>query len=146
MAVPAERAVTAIVALDEPAGTSTGVCTMATAGLLVDNATLAPPAGAAAVRLTVACPLPPAGTLSVPSVTLDTTGIPDDGAVGVEPPHRIVVTVMRSMAASAAYGDAQCLTRMNTLHRPARCKRRSSRPDHEEGQPDSGRVSQIARP
>jgi hypothetical protein len=44
--VPAERAVTAIVAFDEPAGTRTGDCTIATAGSLVDNATLEPPAGA----------------------------------------------------------------------------------------------------
>jgi hypothetical protein len=54
VAVPAETPVTANVALDEPAGTNTGVGTIATAGLLVDNAMLEPPAGAAAVRLTVA--------------------------------------------------------------------------------------------
>ena len=57
----AETAATATVALDEPAGTTTGLCTVATAGLLVDNATLEPPAGAAAVRLTVAWTVPPAG-------------------------------------------------------------------------------------
>jgi hypothetical protein len=87
VAVPAERAVTANVALDEPAGTSTGVCTVATAGLLVDNAMLEPPAGAAAVRLTVPCPVPPAGTVAVLSVTPDTVGVPADGAAVDEPPH-----------------------------------------------------------
>jgi len=113
VAVPAETPVTANVALDAPAATSTGVCTIATAGLLVDSAMLEPPAGAAAVRLTVACPVPPAGTVAVLSVTLDTVGVPVDGAEGESEPQLIVLTVTRIIAASAAYGVAQPLVRMD---------------------------------
>jgi hypothetical protein len=46
-AVPHVKTVTGIVALVEPACTSTDVCTVATAGLLLDMVTLEPPAGAA---------------------------------------------------------------------------------------------------
>jgi hypothetical protein len=113
VAVPAETPVTANVALDEPAGTNTGVGTIATAGLLVDNAMLEPPAGAAAVRLTVAWPVPPAGTVGALRVTLDTVRVPVEGAAGESEPHLIVLTVIRIIAASATYDVAPPLVRMD---------------------------------
>ena len=125
VAVPAETPVTANVALDAPAATSTGVCTVATAGLLVDSAMLEPPAGAAALRLTVACPVPPAGTVAVLSVTLDTVGVPVDGAAGESEPQPTVPTIVR-IAASAAYGVAhRSGSHGRNLHPRTRCKRRS---------------------
>ena len=88
VAVPAFTAVTVNVALVEPAGTITGVWTLATAELLLDTAMLAPPAGAANVSVTVACPLLPAATVAALSVTADTLGSPVEGPIGVpEPPH-----------------------------------------------------------
>jgi hypothetical protein len=85
VAVPAERAVTVNVALDEPAWTVTGVCTVATAGLLLDSEILDPPA-AAAVRVTVPCPVPPAAMLVAFNVTLATAEVV--GTVGEpEPPQ-----------------------------------------------------------
>ena len=83
--VPAVTAVTVNVALNEPAGTVTGVCTVATDGLLLDSGIVAPP-GAASVRVTVPCPVAPAGMLVAFSVTLATPT--DVGTVGEpEPPH-----------------------------------------------------------
>ena len=88
VAVPAPTAVTVIVALDEPAWTVTGVCTEATAGLLLESEIVAPPVGAAAVRLTVPCPVLPAATLVAFSATPDTVGVVVVGTVGEpEPPH-----------------------------------------------------------
>jgi hypothetical protein len=62
----------------------TAVGTVATAGLLLDSAMLAPPVDAAAPRLTVPCPLPPAATLvafkATDTVVVGTPGEP-------EPPH-----------------------------------------------------------
>jgi hypothetical protein len=87
IAVPAATAVTVNVTLDEPAGIMTGVCTVATEGLLLDSEILAPPVDAAIVRLTVPCALLPAATLVAFSVTPDTAEV----AVGVvgepEQPH-----------------------------------------------------------
>jgi len=88
VAVPAATAAIMNVAFDEPAAMMTGVCTVATAGLLLDSERLAPPVDAAAVRLTVPCPLLPAATLVGFSVTLDTAGLAVAGPVGEpEPPH-----------------------------------------------------------
>jgi len=88
VAVPAATAATVNVALDEPAGIVTGVCTVATTGLLLDSEILAPPVDATAVRLTVPCPLLPAARLVAFSVTPDTAGVVVVGTVGEpEPPH-----------------------------------------------------------
>lgn len=88
VAVPAATAVIVNVALDEPAGIVTGVCTVATAGLLLDSPILAPPVDAAAVRLTVPCPLLPAATLVAFKATADTAAVVVVGAAGEpEPPH-----------------------------------------------------------
>jgi hypothetical protein len=51
--VPAETPVTEMAALEAPAGTVTGVCTVATLGLLLVNETVTPCAGAAPARVTV---------------------------------------------------------------------------------------------
>ena len=83
--VPAATAVTVNVALDDPAGTVTGVCTVATEGLLLDSGIVAPP-GATSERVTVPCPVPPAGMLVALSVTLVTATVV--GTVGEpDPPH-----------------------------------------------------------
>jgi hypothetical protein len=105
--VPVARAVMVNAALDEPAGIATGVCTVATPGLLLDSEILAPPVDAAAVRLTVPWPLLPAATLVAFSVTLDTAGVVVPGAVGeFEPPHRIMATAATTVVASATNGVA----------------------------------------
>jgi hypothetical protein len=65
-----------------------GVCTVATAGLLLDSEILAPPVGAAAVRVTVPCTLFPAATLVALNVTPDTVRVVVVGPVGEgELPH-----------------------------------------------------------
>jgi hypothetical protein len=88
VAVPAATAARVNVALDEPAGIVTGVCTVATAGLLLDSEILAPPVDATAARLTVPCPLLPAATLVAVNATLDTAGVVVVGMAGEpEPPH-----------------------------------------------------------
>jgi hypothetical protein len=53
VALPAEIAATVNTALDEPAATVTTVGTVATAVLLLDSETVAPPVGAAADNVTV---------------------------------------------------------------------------------------------
>ena len=75
VAVPAATAATVKVALVEPAWTEMGVCTVATAGSLLESEMLAPPVDAAVVRLTVPCPLLPAATLVVFNVTADTEAV-----------------------------------------------------------------------
>lgn len=88
VAVPAATPATVNVTLVAPAWTVTGVCTVATAGLLLDSETLAPPVDAAAVRLTVPWPLLPAATLVAFSVTPDTADVAVVGTAGEpEPPH-----------------------------------------------------------
>jgi hypothetical protein len=89
VAVPAAIAVMLNDTLDEPTGMVAVVGTVATAGLLLDSAMLAPPASAAAVRVTVPCPTPPTMTLGALSVTPDTVDTAVAGAVGAvaAPPH-----------------------------------------------------------
>ena len=87
VAVPAATAATVNVTVDAPAWIVTGVCTVATAGLLLEIEILAPPVAAAAVRLTVPWPLLPAATLVAFSVTPDTVGVVTVGVLGEpEPP------------------------------------------------------------
>jgi hypothetical protein len=68
--------VTVAVALDAPAATVTGVCTVAIAGLLLETATVVALA-AAAFSVIVACTVLPAATVVALSVT------PDKPAVSV---------------------------------------------------------------
>ena len=106
--VPAATAVTVNVALNEPAGTVTGVCTVATDGLLLDSGIVAPP-GATSVRVTVPCPLPPAGMLVAFSVTLATPTVV--GTVGEpEPPHRLTATAATAVIASMTNGVGRRVT------------------------------------
>jgi len=88
VAVPAATAAITNVPLEEPAWIVSAVGTVATAGLLLDSETFAPPVDAAAVRLMVPCPLLPAATLVVFSTTPDTAGVMVVGSVGeLEPAH-----------------------------------------------------------
>ena len=88
VAVPAATAAITNVALEEPAWIVSAVGTVATAGLLLDSETLTPPVDAAAVRLTVPCPLPPTATLVVFNTTADTAGVMGVGPAGeLEPAH-----------------------------------------------------------
>jgi hypothetical protein len=103
IAVPAVIAASVNEALDEPAWMVTGVCTVAIEGLLLDKEILAPPVGAAAVRLTVPCPLLPAGRLVAFSATPETAGVVVVAPVG-EPLHRIMATVATASVASATSG------------------------------------------
>jgi hypothetical protein len=66
---PAATAVKGNVALDDPDATSTVAGTVATPVLLLDNETVAPAAGAAALSVTVPWTVPPAATLAGFSVT-----------------------------------------------------------------------------
>jgi hypothetical protein len=83
--VPGTSAVIVNVALDEPAGIVTDVGTLATTWLLLASETLAPPAGAGALRVTVPCPALPAVRVVAFSVT--ETDMLLVGPVGDEPPH-----------------------------------------------------------
>ncbi len=87
-AVPGATAVIVKVALDDPAGTVSVAGTVATAALLLVSATLAPVDGAAALNVTVPCPLAPAATLAALSVTDDSAVVGEVGDVD-EPPHCI---------------------------------------------------------
>jgi hypothetical protein len=69
-AVPAAAAVMLKVAVNAPDDTVTVAGTVATAGALLVSATLAPPAGADAVNVTVPWIVPPAATLVALTVTL----------------------------------------------------------------------------
>lgn len=86
VAVPAATAVIVNVALDAPARIMTGVGTVATAGLLLVSEMLAPPESAAAIKLTVPCPLAPATRLAVVKETPDTAELVIVGAT-LEPAH-----------------------------------------------------------
>lgn len=111
MVVPADTAAIAIGALEEPGGTTTDDCTVATDGLLLNSETVAPPAGAAAVMLTVPCQLTPAATVATPSATLDTPGPPFEGPDGEsELLHPIAAPVAIRMTVNATSGLANRLT------------------------------------
>lgn len=84
VAVPTATPVTVNGALVAPAAIATVAGTVATAGLLLDNEMLTPPAGAAALIVTVPWPVAPAETLVADSATADT---PVVGEVELEPPH-----------------------------------------------------------
>jgi len=70
VAAPAATAVTVNGALVDPAGIAIELCTVATAALLLASATVAPPAGAPEVSVTVPCVVDPAARVDVSSVTL----------------------------------------------------------------------------
>jgi hypothetical protein len=84
--VPAATAATMNVALDEPAWMVTIVCTVATAGLLLDREMLVAPADAAAVRLTVPWVLPSVARVVAFSATPAKAGVAAVGTVGEPDP------------------------------------------------------------
>jgi len=105
-AEPGPTAVIVNVALDDPDGMLIVAGTVATVALLLARATVAPPAGAAALRVTVPCPVAPAVTLAGVSVTDDTAVV----AVGdvVDPPHCAVLR-RPTIAAHTAIEERKCL-------------------------------------
>jgi hypothetical protein len=115
VAVPAATAVIVNVALDDPAGMVTEVWTVATAGLLLDSAMLAPPVDAAVVRLTVPCAVSPATTLAPLIVTADTAVVAVADVGDADPPHCVAATAPAMMAASDTSALARWLIFTNTL-------------------------------
>jgi hypothetical protein len=85
-AVPAATAVTVKVALDAPARTVIGDDTVATAVLLLESETLAPPVAAADVSVIVPCIVVPVAMLDAFRVTADIAAPAAVGCV-VEPPQ-----------------------------------------------------------
>jgi hypothetical protein len=143
VAVPAVTAPTVNVALEAPAWIVTDVCTVATVGLLLDSATLAPAVGAAAVRLTVPCPLLPAARSVAFSATLDTASVVVVGPVDESDPlHRIMATVATAAVTNVTNGVARRLILKRPLagehsapsamrthtQRPSRRRRRGAPP------------------
>jgi len=88
-------------AVDEPAATVIGDCTVATAGLLLVSTMLEAADGAAA-SVTVPCPVKPMPIVDAVSATLDTAGPLGEGDAGeLEPPHRVKETAANSIQAEA---------------------------------------------
>jgi hypothetical protein len=75
------------VALDDPAGIVTTVCTVATEGLLLDREMLVAPVDTAAMRLTVPCALPSAARVVAFSETPARAAVPVGTAGEPEPAH-----------------------------------------------------------
>ena len=111
VAVPAPPAVAVKVAVVAPAAAVAVAGTVTTAGLLLDSATVAPAAGAAALRFTVPETSAPGAALAGVSTTLDTLGDVFPPPVGpvFEPPHRTVANVTVAIAADIASRLTACL-------------------------------------
>jgi hypothetical protein len=103
---PGPTALKVKVALDDPAGMFSVAGTVATAALLLASVTMAPAAGAAALSVTVPCPVVPAMTLADVSVT-DATAVVELGDV-VEPPHCAVLRRPKT-AATSVNDESNCL-------------------------------------
>jgi len=89
VAEPGATAVTVTAAVDAPAGTVTGDCTVATAVLLLASVTATPPEGAAELSVTVPCTLAPAPIVDALSDRL-AIAPPDEGAEGDFEPHAAI--------------------------------------------------------
>jgi len=89
VAEPGATPLTVNPALDAPAGTVIGVCTVATAVLLLESATATPPDAAAAPSVTVPCTEPPVPTEAALSDTLAIAPF-DEGPDGDFEPHAII--------------------------------------------------------
>jgi hypothetical protein len=112
---PSATAVIEIAALVAPAPIVTGVCTVATAGLLLDNATETP-VGAAAVRVTVPCTVLPAGTV-VELNEIPARAVVTVGAVGVDDePHAAKLPAKARMAICLMAGWMRGLVSIGRLH------------------------------
>lgn len=108
IAVPGAMAVTMNVALEEPAAIVTGVCTVATEVLLLDSETVAPPDGAAAVRLTVPSPRLPGATLVALNVTPDTAADVPVGLVDEPEPQSNNEIAAAIVMTSVTNGEWMC--------------------------------------
>jgi len=102
-AVPGATATSVKGVLDDPAATAMDAGTVATVVLLLVSAMVAPPAGAAALSVTVPCSLLPAARLGALSVTPAIAVVGLDGDVD-EPPHCAVLTRAAAAATSVIKG------------------------------------------
>ena len=123
VAVPAAMPVTVIVALDVPDGTVRGVCTAATAGLLLDMTTVTA-VDVVAFRLTVACTVLPAVAVVALSATADTVATIVVGTVGEFELHCAAVNAATSVNTNLGNAVARWLTftaslRSQIVHMPA---------------------------
>jgi hypothetical protein len=118
IAVPAATAVTVIVALDSPAAIVAGVCTAATLGLLLVNATVTPPEGAGDVNVTVPADVLPAVRFADTNATLEIPAPFVDGPAGeLELLHCIVVSARTSVANRTTDGfEAMKVTDVSPAH------------------------------
>ena len=105
IAVPGAMAVTMNVALEEPPAIVTGVGTVATEVLLLDSDTVAPPDGAAAVKLTVPSPRLPAATLVALNVTPDTAADVPVGLVDEPEPQSDTESAAAIVKANVTNGE-----------------------------------------
>src|SRR5258708_38420015 len=101
VAAPCAMVVTRIGAVEAPAATVIDAGTVATAGLLLESAIVAPPDAAAAVSVTVPCTVAPATTLVALNVMAETVGIVV-GAVDEFEPHAFPAAVPTSTPARLA--------------------------------------------
>jgi hypothetical protein len=106
LAVPAATPVTVNGAVDDPAGIVIGDCTVATAGLLLVNVTLAAAAGAAAID-TVPCAVPPIPIVDGLRATLDSPGPVVVAEVGELEPHRLAHTAADKSHTTEASRDGR---------------------------------------
>ena len=97
LAVPAPTPVTVNVAVDDPAGTVSDDCTVATAGLLLVRARLVATDGAAA-SVTVPWRVLPIPMVAAANATVVTVGLVVEGEAGeLEPPHRLAATAANTI-------------------------------------------------
>jgi hypothetical protein len=104
LAVPAPTPVIVNAAVDEPACSVTGDCTVATAGLLLVSVMLAATVGAAAT-VTVPCAVPPIPMVDALTATLDTPGPVVVGDEGELEPHRAAQSAATSIPVNSTSGE-----------------------------------------
>lgn len=124
------EALTAVVvtlkfALVAPAATVTLAGTLATAPLLLDSVTTAPPAGAAPVNVAVPCDAPPPATLVGLSAMLDSEGPPGGGGaldgvtvsdvLALRRSRPLIVTVVLALTDAVVIGNVAVVALAGTV-------------------------------